>query len=148
MKSLKILVWNSQIFCWESKICLFSCFANTCVPPETPKRGILFLGHPVYCELMLLDLGDLLWLSWLRNFFSAARSIFSCKYFSKIAQYCNSSNLIPHFVLLISWFPNNAQKTACTQLSISIVKWSYGCRLFKLGYSRTSPLHEMKSLCN
>ena len=41
----------------------------------------------VFCELMLLELGDLLGLSLLRNFFSAARSIFSCKYFSKIAQY-------------------------------------------------------------
>ena len=42
MKSLKVLVWNSQIFVGHPKICLFSCFANTCVPPETPKRGIFF----------------------------------------------------------------------------------------------------------
>ena len=41
----------------------------------------------VFCELMLLDLGDLLGMSLLRNSFSAASSIFSCKYFSKIAQY-------------------------------------------------------------
>ena len=41
----------------------------------------------VFCDLMLLELGDLLELSLLRNFFSAAKSIFSCKYFSKIAQY-------------------------------------------------------------
>ena len=41
----------------------------------------------VFCELMLLELGDLLGLSLLRNFFSAGRSLFSCKYFSKIAQY-------------------------------------------------------------
>ena len=33
----------------------------------------------VLCELMLLELGYLLGLSLLRNFFSAARSIFSCK---------------------------------------------------------------------
>ena len=41
----------------------------------------------VFCELMLLELGDLLGLSLFRNFFNAARSTFSCKYFSKIAQY-------------------------------------------------------------
>ena len=40
-----------------------------------------------FCELMLLDLGDLLGMSLLRNSFSAASSILSCKYFSKIAQY-------------------------------------------------------------
>ena len=66
----------------------------------------------VFCELMLLELGDLLGLSLLRNFFSAARSIFSCKYFSNIS---NSSNFIPHFVLLISRLPDIAQKTACTR---------------------------------
>ena len=69
----------------------------------------------VLCELMLLELGYLLGLSLLRNFFSAARSIFSCKYFSKMAQYFNSSNLIPNFVLLISQLPDIVQKTACTQ---------------------------------
>ena len=69
----------------------------------------------VFCELMLLELGDLLGLSLLRNLFSAARSKFSCKYFSKIAQYFHSSNFIPHFVLLISQLPDIAQKTACTQ---------------------------------
>ena len=31
----------------------------------------------VFCELMLLELGDLLGLSLLRNFFSAGRSLFS-----------------------------------------------------------------------
>ena len=41
----------------------------------------------VFCELMLLELGDLLGLSLLRNCFSVGRSLFSCKYFSKIAQY-------------------------------------------------------------
>ena len=41
----------------------------------------------VFCELMLLDLGDLFGMSLLRNSFSVASSIFSCKYFSKIAQY-------------------------------------------------------------
>ena len=41
----------------------------------------------VFCELMLLELGDLLGLSLLGNFFNAARSTFSCKYFIKIAQY-------------------------------------------------------------
>ena len=39
-----------------------------------------------FCELMLSELGDLLF-SLLRNSFNVARSIFSCKYFSKIAQY-------------------------------------------------------------
>ena len=66
----------------------------------------------VLCELMLLELGYLLGLSLLRNFFSATRSIFSCKYFSNIS---NSSNFIPHFVLLISRLPDIAQKTACTR---------------------------------
>ena len=66
----------------------------------------------VFSELMLLELDDLLGLSLLRNFFSAARSIFSCKYFSNIS---NSSNFIPHFVLLISRLPDIAQKTACTR---------------------------------
>ena len=69
----------------------------------------------VFCELMLLELGDLLGLSLLRNFFSATRSIFSCMYFSKTAQYFHSSNFISHFVLLISRLPDIAQKTACTQ---------------------------------
>ena len=32
-----------------------------------------------------------------------------------MAQYFNSSNLIPNFVLLISQLPDIAQKTACTQ---------------------------------
>ena len=41
----------------------------------------------VFCELMLLELGDLLVLSLLRNFISAARWIFSCKYFSCFIQY-------------------------------------------------------------
>ena len=40
MISLKLLVLN---FCWEFKnMSIYSCFANTCVPPETPKTGILF----------------------------------------------------------------------------------------------------------
>ena len=41
----------------------------------------------VICELMLLELGDLLVSSLLRNFFSAGRVIFSCKtyIFIKIA---------------------------------------------------------------
>ena len=38
-------------------------------------------------ELKLLEVGDLLGSSMLRNFFSAARSIFSCKYFSSFIQY-------------------------------------------------------------
>ena len=41
----------------------------------------------VICDLMLLELGDLLWSSMLKNFFTAARSIFSCKYFSCFLQY-------------------------------------------------------------
>ena len=40
----------------------------------------------VFNELMLLELGDLLELPLLGDFFSAGRSLFSCKYFSKIAQ--------------------------------------------------------------
>jgi len=66
----------------------------------------------IFCKLILSELGHLLGLSLLRNFFSAARSIFSCKYFSNIS---NSSNFIPHFVLLISRLPDIAQKTACTR---------------------------------
>ena len=41
----------------------------------------------VFCELMLLDFSDLLGSFLLRNFFIAARSIFSCKYFSCFIQY-------------------------------------------------------------
>ena len=33
-------------FIGNPKICLSNCFSNTCVPPEIPKRGILFLGLP------------------------------------------------------------------------------------------------------
>ena len=63
----------------------------------------------VFCELMLLELGDLLGLSLLRNFFSAANISARLLYIS------SSSNLIPHFVLHISRLPDIAQKTACTQ---------------------------------
>ena len=41
----------------------------------------------VFCGLMLLDFSDLLGSFLLRNFFIAARSIFSCKYFSCFIQY-------------------------------------------------------------
>ena len=41
----------------------------------------------VICELMLLELGDLLRSSLLRNFFTATRSTFSCKYFNCFIQY-------------------------------------------------------------
>ena len=27
---------------------IYSCFANTCVPPETPKKGTLFFGVTRY----------------------------------------------------------------------------------------------------
>ena len=55
---------------WSKKMCVFfSCLKM------------------LFNVLMLLELGDLLGLSLLRNLFSAAKSIFSCKYFSKIAQY-------------------------------------------------------------
>ena len=51
------------------------------------KFGFLFSCLKMeFCELMLSELGDLLF-SLLRNSFSVASSIFSCKYFSKIAQY-------------------------------------------------------------
>ena len=46
MTSLKVLVQNSQTFVANPKICLFSCFANTYVPPEPPKRGIIFFWSP------------------------------------------------------------------------------------------------------
>ena len=48
MISLKLLVLIVRIFVGNPKICLSSSFANTCVPPETPQKGILFLGHPVH----------------------------------------------------------------------------------------------------
>ena len=63
----------------------------------------------VFCELMLLELGDLLGLSLLRNFFSAANIS------ARLLNISSSSNLIPHFVLHISRLPDIAQKTACTQ---------------------------------
>ena len=56
----------------------------------------------VFCELMLLKLGDLLGLSLLRNFFSAANIS------ARLLNISNSSNLIPHFVLRISRLPNIA----------------------------------------
>ena len=86
-------------------------------PPKNVFYVIFFFGclKMVFCELVLLELNDLLGLSLLRIFFSAVRSIYSCKYFSKIAQYFHSSDFIPHFVLLISRLPNIAQKTACTR---------------------------------
>ena len=76
----------------------------------------------IFCEQMLLELGDLLGLSLLRNFFSAARSIFSCKYFSKMAQYFNFSNLIPNFVLLI--FRHRKLLVLKTKLWMSPFKWN------------------------
>ena len=63
----------------------------------------------VFCELILLELGDLLGLSLLRNFFSAANIS------ARLLNISSSSNLIPHFVLHISRLPDIAQKTACTQ---------------------------------
>ena len=63
----------------------------------------------VFYELMLLKLGDLLGLSLLRNFFSAANIS------ARLFNISNSSNLIPHFVLHISRLLDIAQKTACTQ---------------------------------
>ena len=65
----------------------------------------------VFCELMLLELGDLLGLSLLRNFL-----VRQAKYFlQKLLNISNSSNFIPHFVLLISRLPDIAQKTTCTR---------------------------------
>ena len=65
----------------------------------------------VFCELMLLELGALLGLSLLRNFFNAARSnFFFVNISARFLNISNSSNFIPHFVLL-----NIAQKTACTR---------------------------------
>ena len=70
----------------------------------------------VFCELMLLELGALLGLSLLRNFFNAARSIFFVVNISaRFLNISNSSNFIPNFVLLISRLPDIAQKTACTR---------------------------------
>ena len=93
---------TQKAYFWSQKNVFYVIFFFSCVK-------ILF------CELMLLQLGDLLGSSLLRNFFNTARSIFSCKYFSKIAQYFHSSDFIPHFVLLISRLPDIAQKTACTR---------------------------------
>ena len=69
----------------------------------------------VFCELMLLELGALLGLSLLRNFFNAARSIFFVNISARFLNISNSSNFIPNFVLLISRLPDIAQKTACTR---------------------------------
>ena len=63
----------------------------------------------VFCELMLLESGDLLGSFLLRNFFSAANIS------ARLLNISSSSNLIPHFVLHISRLPDIAQKTACTQ---------------------------------
>ena len=48
----------------------------------------------VFSELILLELGDLLGSSLLRNFFSEARSIFFCKYFRCLIQFRNQLKII------------------------------------------------------
>ena len=90
------------------------CTKRLFLVPKNVVYVIFFFSclEMVLCELMLLELGYLLGLSLLRNFLSAAGSIVSCKYFGNIS---NSSNFIPHFVLLISRLPDIAQKTACTR---------------------------------
>ena len=47
-------IWSQivKFFIGNPKICLYSCLENTYVPPETPRRGILFLGHPAYFCIM------------------------------------------------------------------------------------------------
>ena len=43
---------NVRFFVGYPKKCLFNCFANTCVSPETPKRGILLFGSPGRCIIV------------------------------------------------------------------------------------------------
>ena len=71
-----------------------SCKVSTVLAKKTHSTKNLFWGPKKYlfiifffsclkmviCELMLLELGDLLWSSLLRNYFSVARSIFSWEY--------------------------------------------------------------------
>ena len=63
-----------KVIFWSQKNVFYVIFFYSCL-------------NMLFYERMLLDLGDLLALSLLRNLFSAARSIFPCKYFSKNAQY-------------------------------------------------------------
>ena len=86
---------------WDSSVALLSPTCYYSASKKTPGKKSLFLVPKnvfyvifffsclkmIFCELMLLELGDLLGLPLLRNLFSAARSKFSCKYFNKIAQY-------------------------------------------------------------
>ena len=54
-----------RFFIGNPKICLFGCFANTCIPPETPKRGILLFGSPGrYGLFWWICLFLLVWFSW------------------------------------------------------------------------------------
>ena len=69
----------------------------------------------VFCELILLELGDLLRLSLLRNFLMRQGQFFSCNISARFLNISNSSNFIPHFVLLISRLPDIAQKSTYTQ---------------------------------
>ena len=55
------------------------------------------------CQLMLLELGDLLGSFLLRNFFSVARSIFSCKYFSFLFSISGGSETDSKFGWLVGW---------------------------------------------
>ena len=93
--------------CWGKSPCTKMLF----LVPKNVLFVIFFFScvNIVFCELMLLELGDLLGLSLLRNFFSAANIS------ARLLNISSSSNLIPHFVLHISRLPDIAQKTACTQ---------------------------------
>ena len=66
----------------------------------------------VFCELMLLELRDLPGLSLLRTFLVRQGQYFLVNISAKLLNICNSSNFIPHFVLLISRLPDIAQKEA------------------------------------
>ena len=77
----------------------------------------------VFCELMLLELGDLLGLSLLRIFFSAGRSLFSCKYFRKITQYFQFFQFRTPFC-----FAYISAPLYCTDNCL-YSKQSYGCHL-------------------
>ena len=70
--------------------------------------GIFSCVKTVICELMLLKLDDFLGSSLLRNFFSAASSIFSCK----AVLFSISGGSEPNSVIMI--LPNSALTSAST----------------------------------
>ena len=57
----------------------------------------------VICELMLLDLGDLLWSSWLKNFFSAQGQYFLVNILLVLFSISGGSETNSKFGYVVGW---------------------------------------------